>query len=114
VLINLLASAAQADGTYLWQIPAASVAFLKSGSLYASVTTATNPSGELRGQLGRSTATGTFTPPADPPTLPTTLPTANEAARFLTQATFGRPQRTSRSCNAMATMPGSMRSLRCP
>ena len=89
VLINLLASAPQADGTYLWQIPAASVAILKSGSMYASLTTAANPSGELRGQLGRSAATGTFTPPADPPPLPTTLPTANEAARFLTQATFG-------------------------
>ena len=89
VLVNLLASAPQADGTYLWQIPAASVSILKSGSMYASVTTSANPSGELRGQLGRSAATGTFTPPADPPPLPTTLPTANEAARFLTQATFG-------------------------
>ena len=89
VLINLLASAPQADGTYIWQIPAASVPILKSGSMYASVATAANPSGELRGQLGRSAATGTFTPPADPPPLPTTLPTANEAARFLTQATFG-------------------------
>ncbi len=89
VLTNLLASTPQSDGTYLWQIPAASLSILKSGSMYASVTTAANPSGELRGQLGRAAATGTFTPPADPPPLPTTLPTANEAARFLTQATFG-------------------------
>lgn len=89
VLVNLLASAPQSDGTFIWQIPAASVSILKSGSMYASVVTAANASGELRGQIGRAAATGSFTPPADPPALPTTLPTANEAARFLTQATFG-------------------------
>ncbi|MEO6742414.1 MAG: DUF1800 family protein [Chthoniobacteraceae bacterium] len=89
VLINLFASAPQSDGTYLWQIPASAVSILKSGSMYASVVTAANLSGELRGQIGRAAATGSFTPPADPPPLPTTLPTANEAARFLTQATFG-------------------------
>ncbi len=89
VLSNLLASSPQSDGSYVWQLPAAAVSTLKAGNVYVSVTTAANPAGELRGQLGRSVGTGSFTPPPDPPALPGGLPTANEASRFLIQATFG-------------------------
>ncbi len=89
VLANLLTTTLQADGSYLWSIPTTAVSALKSGLAYLSVVTAANPGGELRGQFGRTVATGSFTPPADPPTLPTALPTADEAARFLIQASFG-------------------------
>ncbi len=90
VIAEFAGASPQADGTYLWRItdPAAVVA-LKAGQVYVNVATTANPTGELAGQLLRSVGTGAFTPPAAPPALPTTPPTAGDAARLLTQATFG-------------------------
>ncbi len=90
LIAEFVAATPQADGSYLWKItdPAA-VAALKAGQVYASVATAAHPGGELAGQLLRSTGTGTFTAPAAPPALPSTAPTAGDAARLMTQATFG-------------------------
>ncbi len=90
VIAEFAAATPQADGTFVWTVGSpAAIAALKSGLVYALVATAANPSGELRAQLLLNAGAGTFTPPPPPPTLPNTPPTANEAARFLVQATFG-------------------------
>ena len=87
---EFLTQAPQADGSYLWAIGnAAAVPTLKAGNMYAVVATAAHPGGELAGQLLLSSGTGAFTPPPAPPALPNTLPTAADAARLMTQATFG-------------------------
>ena len=65
---------------------------LKSGNIYVGLDTANNPSGEGKGVFIAS-STQTFSIPAAPPALPSGPPTAADAARFLTQATFG-PLRT--------------------
>ena len=62
---------------------------IKSGNAYVNVHTAQYPAGEIKGFYQLSAGSQTFTPPAPPPTLPGGLPTASDAARFLTQATFG-------------------------
>ena len=90
VLAEFASATPQADGTYIWKItdPTA-VTALKNGRVYASVATAANPAGELIGWLLRSVGNGSFTPPAAPPAAPTVAATAGDAARLLTQATFG-------------------------
>ena len=87
---EFLTQAPQSDGSYLWAIGnAAAVPMLKAGNMYAVVATAAHPNGELAAQLLRSSGTGAFTPPAAPPALPNTAPSAADAARLMTQATFG-------------------------
>ena len=80
----------QPRGTYT---SAALLEALKSGNIYVGLDTANNPSGEVRGTFIVASGAQDFTAPAAAPALPTGSPTANEAARFLTQATFG-PLRT--------------------
>ena len=90
ILAEFVGTAPQADGTYLWKpTDPAAVTALKNGRVYASVATAANPAGELTGWLLRTVGNGSFTPPAAPPAAPTTAATAGDAARLLTQATFG-------------------------
>jgi len=65
---------------------------LNSGNISVGLDSAKFPAGELRGTFIRATGSQTFTPPAPPPPLPVgalTSPTQTDAARFLTQATFG-------------------------
>ncbi|MBI5382510.1 MAG: DUF1800 family protein [Opitutae bacterium] len=62
---------------------------LKEGRIYLSIDTANFPNGELRGQYILSGGTQTFAAPPSPPALADSALTAGEAARFLTQATFG-------------------------
>jgi uncharacterized protein (DUF1800 family) len=62
---------------------------LKDGRIFLSIETANYPAGELRGTLIQTSASLAFTPPAPPPALADTPLTAADAARFLTQATFG-------------------------
>jgi uncharacterized protein (DUF1800 family) len=62
---------------------------IKAGKVYISVETTNYPSGELRGTFVASAGSQTFSPPPAPPALPAGAPTVNDAARFLTQATFG-------------------------
>jgi uncharacterized protein (TIGR03437 family) len=96
ILFDLDTAPKQSDGAYLWNftnIGATTVAqivqALKSGRLYINVHSSKYPSGEIRGHYGVINGTQTFTPPPDPPALPGGRPTARDAARFLTQATFG-------------------------
>ena len=73
-------------GTYT---TAALIEALKKGSIYVGIDTAKYPTGEVKGSFIQGTGSRVFTPPAAPPTVSTTNITANDAARLLTQATFG-------------------------
>lgn len=74
------------------QSTAAIIAALQSGNLTVGIDSAKFPTGELRGSLLRSQGAQIFTVPAAPPALAAnalTAPATEDAARFLTQATFG-------------------------
>jgi len=62
---------------------------LQTGNLYVEIDTTTYPSGELGGKFLLGTGSQTFTPPAAPPPVNLNVVTQSDAARFLTQATFG-------------------------
>ncbi|HEY5552679.1 MAG TPA: DUF1800 domain-containing protein, partial [Opitutaceae bacterium] len=62
---------------------------LKDGLIYVTIDTVNFTSGELRGNFIFATGSQAFVEPPDPPPLPGGVPTAGEAARFLSQATFG-------------------------
>jgi uncharacterized protein (DUF1800 family) len=65
------------------------LAALNRGSIYVGLDTANNPAGEVRGTFIVASGAQDFVAPAAPPALPTGTPTAPDAARLLTQATFG-------------------------
>jgi len=68
------------------------VAALKTGQLSVEIDSANFPSGELLGSFIATAGSKAFVAPAAPPALPAsalTAPTQTDAARFLTQATFG-------------------------
>jgi uncharacterized protein (DUF1800 family) len=65
------------------------VAAIKAGRVYVSIDTAANPAGELVGYFARTSGAAIFTLPDPPPVFSLANPTAQEAARFLTQASFG-------------------------
>ncbi len=96
ILFDLDDAPKQADGSMVWTFaqvgtvtPTQIVQALKAGRLYINIHSSRYPSGEIRGHYGLVNGTQTFTPPPVPPALPGGNPTANDAARFLTQATFG-------------------------
>ena len=68
------------------------VAALKAGKVTVSIDTAQYPAGELGGGFVRSSGSAVFNPPAAPPALDLAKITQTDAARFLTQATFGPTQ----------------------
>jgi uncharacterized protein (DUF1800 family) len=71
---------------------AALIEALNTGNIYIGLDTARYPGGELRGTLVTATGSQVFTPPAAAPALAASAlasPTLTDAARFLTQATFG-------------------------
>jgi len=68
------------------------IAALKAGRVTVSIDTAIYPAGELGGGFVRSTGTAVFNPPAAPPALDLSRVSAQDAARFLTQSTFGPTQ----------------------
>ncbi len=79
-----------------WEFPtegaltsAAIVQAIKDGRIFLSIESANYPAGELRGSFIQNNATLAFAIPAAPPALPDTPLAAADAARFLTQATFG-------------------------
>ena len=62
---------------------------LKDGRIFLSVESATYPAGEIKGTFIQNSASLVFNPPDAAPALADVALTANDAARFLTQATFG-------------------------
>ena len=102
ILFDLDTATREQDGSMNWaiaQIGATSgaqiITALKTGRLYLNIHSARYPAGEIRGHFNRIEGSLTFVPPGPPPgppggwTLPTGTPTARDAARLLTQATFG-------------------------
>ncbi|MGH9842771.1 MAG: CHRD domain-containing protein, partial [Blastocatellia bacterium] len=96
ILFDFDTAPRQADGSFVWtfaDIGATTVPqiiqALRSGRLYINIHSSRHPAGEIRGHYGVVSGSQTFTPPAAPPPLPGGPPTARDAARFLTQATFG-------------------------
>ncbi|MEP7340765.1 MAG: DUF1800 family protein [Acidobacteriota bacterium] len=96
ILFDLDSATKLMDGSMVWtfaQTGALSAAqivqALKAGRLYINIHSSRYPSGEIRGHYGLVNGSQTFTPPAAAPPLPTGTPTPRDAARFLTQATFG-------------------------
>jgi uncharacterized protein (DUF1800 family) len=65
------------------------VAAIKSGNISVRIDTAKYPTGEVKGTFIISSGSQTFVAPAAPPAVTLTGVTATDAARFLTQATFG-------------------------
>lgn len=96
-LFDLNPFAVQADGTWLWNFAftngalttAQILALIQNGEVMIRVYTAANPGGELLSAFSAASGAQTFTPPPAPPGLPGGAVTDNDAARLLTQATFG-------------------------
>ncbi|MFN0120307.1 MAG: DUF1800 family protein [Blastocatellia bacterium] len=96
IVFDLDTAVKQADGSMTWTITQAGATTstqilqaLKSGRMYINIHSAKYPSGEIRGHYGALAGSQTFTPPPDPPAITLGKPTANDAARFLAQATAG-------------------------
>ncbi|MEZ0267298.1 MAG: DUF1800 family protein [Phycisphaerae bacterium] len=98
IVFDIDAATPQADGSFRWDIVQAGTYTVQNildafdaGRLYVNIHTTNFGGGELRGHFGLATGSQTFTPPPSPPAID--LSTANitdtDAARFLTQATFG-------------------------
>jgi uncharacterized protein (DUF1800 family) len=68
---------------------AALLAALKSGNIAVRLDTARFPTGEVKGAFIIGSGSQSFVAPAAPPAVALTGVTATDAARFLTQATFG-------------------------
>ncbi len=96
ILFDLDDSPREADGSFVWTFSDVGVvtvsqlvAALKTGRLYVNIHSSRFPSGEIRGHYRVVNGSQTFTPPPPPPPLPTGTPSPRDAARFLTQATYG-------------------------
>jgi uncharacterized protein (DUF1800 family) len=96
ILFDVDTTKPQADGARIWTIQAAGtysvesiLATLAGGGCYLNLHTAAYPAGEIKGFFRVTNGSQTFTPPPAPPPLPGGPPTADDAARFLLQATFG-------------------------
>ena len=62
---------------------------LREGRIYVTIETANNPTGEIAGSLVLNSGSIEFQPPPSVPTASDAISTDTEAARFLTQTTFG-------------------------
>jgi uncharacterized protein (DUF1800 family) len=62
---------------------------LRDGHIFVSIETTAFPGGEIRGSFILSSGSQTFTAPPSAPPLDLSVVTDSDAARFLTQATFG-------------------------
>jgi uncharacterized protein (DUF1800 family) len=96
ILFDLDTAPAQPDGSRIWVFApsgattvAQIVQALRSGRLYINIHSSRYPNGEIRGHYRLAAGSQVFVPPLPPPSLPPGPPTARDAARFLTQATYG-------------------------
>jgi uncharacterized protein (DUF1800 family) len=96
ILFDLDEATPAADGSMTWTITAAGtwtrpqiLAALHAGQCYLNLHTVNYPNGEIKGFFRVANGSTAFTPPPPPPPLPSGPPSAADAARFLTQATYG-------------------------
>ncbi len=96
ILFDLDTAPAQPDGSRIWTFTPAGtttvsqiVQALRAGRLYINIHSSRYPNGEIRGHYRLAAGSQVFVPPLPPPSLPPGPPTARDAARFLTQATYG-------------------------
>lgn len=99
ILFDVDAATPQADGSYLWVIqPVGTLTVadiandIRTGNTYFNVHTANNPKGEIKGYFVLSSGGQSAPTPTPAPPLASGPPTAEDASRFLTQATFGATQ----------------------
>ncbi|MDQ6861519.1 MAG: DUF1800 family protein [Verrucomicrobiota bacterium] len=96
ILFDLDSATPQPDGTYIWTFVAVGsrsvadiIALIKAGGTYLNLHTANFPTGEIKGFFNLSTGGQTAPTPTPPPALPGGTPTATDAARFVSQSSFG-------------------------
>lgn len=96
IIFDIDMATPQADGSYLWTFVQSGNTTvqdirdaLHAGRFYINIHSAIYPAGELRGHFNFAAGSTTFTPPPPPPALPGGPPSDQDAARFLTQVTFG-------------------------
>lgn len=96
ILFDLDTATPRPDGTYVWVFTpvgtrsvADIVALITSGNTYLNLHTSNFPAGEIKGFFNLSTAGQVAPTPTPAPPLASGPPTATDAARFLSQATFG-------------------------
>lgn len=65
------------------------LAALKAGNIYVEIGSQNYPAGELTGQFVQASGSQTFVAPSPPPAIDLSHVGQTDAARFLTQATFG-------------------------
>ena len=96
ILFDLNTAARQSDGTYSWVFTPTDlnsvtdiVNAIEAGRIYFNIHTEEFPAGEIDGPFMLPSASQAGPIPTPPPPLASGTPTAQDAARFLTQATFG-------------------------
>ncbi|MFL6583942.1 MAG: DUF1800 family protein [Chthoniobacterales bacterium] len=96
ILFDIDATAPQPDGSYIWALTAVGpfsvadiVAMIKSGQTYLNIHTSNYPKGEIKGLFDLSRGAQVAPLPTPPPPLASGTPTPDDAARFLSQSTFG-------------------------
>ncbi|MGZ5538174.1 MAG: DUF1800 family protein, partial [Chthoniobacterales bacterium] len=96
IWFDIDAATPQPDGSYIWVfVPVGSttvadiVAAIKAGGTYLNIHTSNYPSGEIKGFFTLASGAQVAPVPTPPPALPGGTPTATDAARFLSQSTFG-------------------------
>ncbi len=96
IIFDVDAATPRPDGTLIWVFAqtgsnsiADLVAAIKAGRTYFNIHTSNSPTGELTGFFNLSTGAQIAPVPTPPPALASGPPTAPDAARFLSQATFG-------------------------
>ena len=101
IWFDLDTSPKEADGSWIWTFEDSGidtkeqqVAAIKAGLTFVNIHSSRYPAGEIKGFYQVGTGSQTFTPPPPPPPLPPGKPSAEDAARFLTQATFGPTPQT--------------------
>ncbi|MDQ6911693.1 MAG: DUF1800 family protein, partial [Verrucomicrobiota bacterium] len=90
------AATPQPDGSYIWVFtPVGSttvadiVAAIKAGGTYLNIHTSNYPSGEIKGYFTLANGAQTAPVPTPAPPLAGGTPSPTDAARFLSQSTFG-------------------------
>ncbi len=96
ILFDVAAAKPEPNGTYTWTFTANEsntvgeiVAAIKAGRTCLTIETETNPAGEISGFFRLSRAAQTSAAPTPPPPLASGTPSAADAARLLSQSTFG-------------------------